>query len=99
MKKKKCCEYSPGCVFTILHLLRNLGTDPISRVFDTGKPLQLCYRTVQLIGPILNLRRKWSVVNKVPDPEIRNINDYFVTLFKLVKFSEQMPQKCLPKCL
>ncbi len=34
--------------------------------FVTSKPFQLCCTTVQLIGLIHNLRRKWSVVNTAP---------------------------------
>ncbi len=36
------------------------------RVFDTDQPFQLCYGTVQLIGKIRKLQRKWSVVNAAP---------------------------------
>ncbi len=35
-------------------------------MFHTGKPLQLCYRAVLIIGPICKLQRKWSVVNMAP---------------------------------
>jgi hypothetical protein len=31
MKKTKCCEYSPGTVFTTLHFLCNLRMGPISQ--------------------------------------------------------------------
>ncbi len=41
-------------------------TQELSGVFFTSKPFQLCYRTVQLIGPIRKLRRKWSAVNTIP---------------------------------
>ncbi len=44
-------------------------------MFVTGKRFQLCYKTVQLIGPIRKLQRKWSVVNTVPGVLLKKTKD------------------------
>ncbi len=49
-------------------------------MFDTGKPLQMCYRTVSPIGPILKLRRNWSVVNTVPGAVFHNTSFFLLLM-------------------
>ncbi len=58
--RKKCCEYSPrGQIHTKLHFPCNSQMGPISQsVYLSRAFLAQCDETLQLIGPIHNLRKK-----------------------------------------
>jgi hypothetical protein len=61
----------PGVVFKTLHFLYNLRMDQKSWTICLYQAFPaLCNVTIKLIGPIRKLRRKWCVVNTLPDAKI-----------------------------
>jgi hypothetical protein len=76
-----CYEYSPRGLFTTLYFIHSLLSSWSCSV-ALHKAEKVCQRKpVYLIGPILNLWRKWSVVHKGPRDCIHKTS--FSSYFKM----------------